>query len=105
MNNIKYLWFFFTYKKCLSGEFGCSDGECIPLEQRCDGVPDCSGNFDEQNCNTVSTDYVNYHKELAPHQRNSDGTTVWIKIIVSSISSINEIDMTITAKFLIELEW
>jgi hypothetical protein len=75
------------------------------LDQRCDGVPDCFDNFDEQNCNIFTTDSQNYRKELAPHERNYHMTNVWINIIIYSISSIDETDMTFTAKFSIELDW
>jgi hypothetical protein len=91
--------------KCLAREFGCYAGECIPLEHRCDGVPDCENSFDEKNCNLFEADSENYRKELEPHQRNDQRTNVWINIRIFSVGSIDETDMTFSAKFLIELEW
>jgi len=33
--------------QCLNEEFGCADGTCVPIEKRCNGVPDCEDHFDE----------------------------------------------------------
>ena len=89
----------------MKGEFGCSDGECIPLDQHCDGVLDCEKGFDEDNCHLFSADDDNYRKELEPHQRNEDRVNVWINFVIFSIGSIDETDMTFSAKFLIDLVW
>ena len=31
-------------------EFRCRTGECLLIEQRCDGIPDCDDRFDELDC-------------------------------------------------------
>ena len=35
---------------CDSDEFTCDNGECVPLNYRCDYIDDCSDNSDEQGC-------------------------------------------------------
>ncbi|XP_064423970.1 basement membrane-specific heparan sulfate proteoglycan core protein isoform X9 [Latimeria chalumnae] len=37
-------------RDCNPDEFSCRDGECIPLEYRCDRRPDCVDMSDEENC-------------------------------------------------------
>ncbi len=39
--------------QCLDDEFSCSDGTCLPFQQRCDGVSDCNDSGDEMNCELV----------------------------------------------------
>lgn len=38
-----------------STAFNCGDYTCIPLEYRCDGVPDCQSGEDEINCVSPET--------------------------------------------------
>jgi len=35
---------------CNVEDFRCSDGMCIPGEEKCDGTPDCNDNSDEIGC-------------------------------------------------------
>ena len=34
-------------------EYNCDDGSCIPIEMKCDSVPDCVGGDDEGQCNKI----------------------------------------------------
>uniref|UniRef100_A0A671Q6S8 Low-density lipoprotein receptor-related protein 2-like n=1 Tax=Sinocyclocheilus anshuiensis TaxID=1608454 RepID=A0A671Q6S8_9TELE len=36
--------------QCTSGQFQCSNGQCINQDWRCDGTKDCTDDSDEQNC-------------------------------------------------------
>ncbi len=42
--------------QCSEGEFTCSDGRCIPLENRCNILRDCDDNSDEVHCDLVRID-------------------------------------------------
>jgi len=35
---------------CGAWEYGCTDGQCVPLSWRCDRSPDCSDGADERDC-------------------------------------------------------
>ncbi|XP_064624228.1 very low-density lipoprotein receptor-like isoform X2 [Lineus longissimus] len=45
-------------QQCVSSEFQCTSGKCIPISWKCDGSPDCSDGLDEQECTpkTCSTE-------------------------------------------------
>lgn len=35
---------------CGAGQTTCRNGQCIPLDYRCDGDTDCDNNSDEESC-------------------------------------------------------
>lgn len=52
------------HKECLSGDFQCDNGECIPLAYVCDSFDDCIDRSDEVNChNDYYDDDYNKHSE------------------------------------------
>lgn len=38
----------YLLKECLSDDFKCGSGECIPFAKVCDDIPHCSDNSDEK---------------------------------------------------------
>lgn len=38
------------HSACNDQEWTCLDGMCIPMQSRCNNVPDCSDRSDEENC-------------------------------------------------------
>jgi hypothetical protein len=50
---------------CREGQFTCSDGQCIDIEQRCDQTSNCRDETDEDNCRMVIMK-ENYNKKIAP---------------------------------------
>ena len=39
-----------NFNNCTESEFCCDDGVCVPVENRCDFIPDCADESDEVNC-------------------------------------------------------
>ena len=96
---------FILFMQCGEREFGCFDGKCIPMDNRCDGVSDCIDNFDESNCEMVRIERNSYHMEYPSLQKDGSETRVNISLAILSIGSFEEIAMTFTVKFLIKLQW
>lgn len=38
------------YRECLSEDFKCGSGLCIPVDKKCDGYLDCRDHSDEDQC-------------------------------------------------------
>ena len=38
---------------CRDGEFTCSDGQCISMQQRCDQIIHCRDESDEDSCKLI----------------------------------------------------
>jgi hypothetical protein len=54
-----------TMTACNDTEYTCASGNCVPMEQRCDGKRQCADGTDEQNCKIV-TPAVGYDMFLTP---------------------------------------
>jgi hypothetical protein len=75
------------------------------MEKRCDGVADCDDNLDERHCAMVFMDEHIYKKEYPPITKETLHTNVKVDISLFSVDNFNEIEMTFTAKFSVELHW
>ena len=38
---------------CNRSQFGCHDGLCVDIDQRCDMIPNCQDKSDEVDCHTL----------------------------------------------------
>jgi hypothetical protein len=75
------------------------------LKKRCDGIADCTDKFDETNCEMVIIDDKLYQKEHPPLDQETHQTIVKINVYVLSIDNLDEIEMTISVKFIVKLCW
>ena len=99
--------FFFSFPcfQCLSNEFGCSNGLCIPMRNRCDEIENCLDKSDETFCEIFTLDSDRYRNEYPPILTNGSGLPVNIDVTIYSIGSFEEIGMTYRVNFLIKIKW
>ena len=95
----------FITLQCFENEYGCNKSECVALSKRCDEVPDCADESDEDNCELVDINESKYHKEYPPIQEGDQTTVVNVSIHIVSIYKIDELEMTFRVIFLLELTW
>ena len=98
------------FSRCTKFEFSCSDGTCIPLERKCDYVPDCWDESDEQQCSILNQENLMHYKKDVPDISVSlDGKIIKkeiaIAINITSIEKIEVILSTFTAHLSLEMEW
>ena len=96
---------------CSKGQFTCTDGECVMMEERCDQVFDCQDESDEIECTLVvlkesyrktvpSVGLVKKHKD-----RQLIPASVRFSLTFRDISAIKEKDNEIIIKFMAKFEW
>ena len=68
-------------------------------------MADCTGKYDEFNCNMVSIDEHFYRQEYPPFMPNGLPISVKINLTVITVGNIKEIDMTFEASIFLHLEW
>ena len=96
---------------CQEGEFTCSNGDCVRMEERCDQIPDCQDESDEIHCNLivlkpsyrkeappVSLDWQNRTRKVTPASVN---VTITLLDILATREAENEIDL----KFMTTIQW
>ena len=94
---------------CGDGEFTCDDGLCIPMEERCNQVPDCQDKSDEKGCRLIILE-GDYNKNIPPIGKNTSESTlipasVSIAITLMKVVEIEETDHSIHLQFQISLQW
>lgn len=86
---------------CSDEEFNCQNGDCIDIQLRCDGRPDCKDGTDERDCHILNTDSA-YNKDV----KDTDETSKMnIHFYLINILDVNEKDGTIRIQFRLVIEW
>ena len=94
---------------CLEGEFTCSDGQCVNMEQRCDQISHCRDESDENGCKLMVIK-ESYNKKVPPIGGVTNNgevipATVKVTIVLKDIIAIEETRHKIALKFSIRLKW
>ena len=92
---------------CREGEFTCSDGQCVRMEERCDQLVHCLDKSDEENCKLLMLEN-SYNKRVPPIATAGNTlvpATVTISITLMKVVAIKEVEHKIDLQFGISLSW
>ena len=95
---------------CNNTQFTCDDGQCVKMMERCDQVPQCDDQSDEQNCKALVLQH-GYNKKVPPHgpkpRKNNEEKRLPVKVSLTlqKVIAIKEVDYSISFKFKITLRW
>ena len=87
-------------------EYTCDSGQCIDIENRCNGVDDCKDESDEKNCQFVEIP-ASYVKESPPkrHQESNKTFPLKTKLRITNINLIDTTEMVMELTFRLGMEW
>ena len=68
---------------CGQYEYSCSDGSCIPIQKKCDFVPNC---WDEENCQLLNDEKMKGYDSNLPEIVLDEKGNILRKIVKISIT-------------------
>ena len=90
-----------------TGQFTCDDGQCVSMEQRCNQLPECRDNSDENNCSVLVLS-EGYNKNVPPISVNNGikkMVNMYVSIELSKVVDIDEVDYSVEMQISITLRW
>ena len=97
-----------TITHCNDEEFTCNDGNCVPMELRCNRISDCPDMSDERNCMLliIAKGYIaDYEPVTVDDNYNIVKVPVDVSVDVLKILLISEITGTFKVSFKLYLTW
>ena len=93
---------------CLDGSFTCDNGQCVPMDKRCNQLTECPDKSDEKGCNLLVLE-ESYNKNIPPISSSKEGEILKVHVLVSidllNLVRINRESHYIEFQFRIKLEW
>ena len=90
---------------CKPDQFMCNDGECIPIEKRCDDLYNCFDRSDESNCNLLKIPEGYRQQFFPPPSENVNHLLIDVYFNVFRIISVDSINNAFTIEFFVHFLW
>ena len=90
--------------RCNEEEFTCDSGQCVSMTKRCNQLPDCRDQSDENNCDVLVLKR-GYNKNVPPIDLDDLKVNISVSLNLLKLVDINEDDYSIEIQFGITLKW
>ena len=94
-----------TLSACSDSQFTCADGNCVKMEQRCDGRTHCNDESDEMECKIIKLKSSYSAGISPPPEKYRNKSDVFVSVDIEDILELDEIGKVFQVKFILYLTW